>query len=180
MMKYMKVIKFMLLMPVLFAGALAAQPNPEKPKFTISIRAENPEVISGSQFGISITIKNISDESLPFRFASHGDVSDGDRYDVRDEKGASVAKYGRRTVKLPNGETWHIPAPPVGASGAGWIRPGESVEEGSMISEDYNFDHPGKYTIQVSRKESWMQSPIYSNTITITVLPAGSTPSAQQ
>lgn len=181
MMKSMKLLASALLGFVVFSVPLSAQTNPENPKFTLTIKADHSEVTLGSDIDISITIKNISDEPLRFLFASHGDVADGDQYDVWDEKGAPVAKYPEhRTAQLPNGETWHIPTPPSGPSGLGGIRPGESVEEGSTVSEIYRFDHPGKYTIQVSRKESWSPSPIYSNIITITVLPASSSPQAQQ
>ncbi|MGB9408823.1 MAG: hypothetical protein WCA89_14900 [Terracidiphilus sp.] len=177
----MKMLASALLGFVVFAFPINAQTNPENPKFTLTIKAYHSEVTLGSQFGIAITIRNISDKSLSFRFARHGAMADGDQYDVRENNGKQVARYGeQRTVQHPNGETWHIPAGPVGPSGVGWIRPGESTEEASMISDDYNFDHPGKYTIQVSRKESWSPSPIYSNIITITVLPASSKPPVQQ
>ncbi len=183
MMKSMKMLASALLGFVVFAAPINAQTNPDGPKFTLTIRAYQSEVTLGSQFGIAITIRNISDESLSFRFARHGAVADGDQYEVRDENGKRVARFGEeRTAQLPNGGTWHIPAGPVGPSGVGWIRPGESTEEGSMISDDYNFDHPGKYTIQVSRKESWSPTPIYSNIITITVVepkPVAATPAPQ-
>ncbi len=56
----------------------------------------------------------------------------------------------------------------------------------STISDEYNFDHPGKYTIRVW-KPATMGTPekpelnrIYSNTITVTVLPADVKPATDQ
>lgn len=52
----------------------------------------------------------------------------------------------------------------------------------SMISDDYNSDHPGKYSIRVWKPatrgtpEKPELNRVYSNTITITVLPANSKP----
>jgi hypothetical protein len=45
------------------------------------------------------------------------------------------------------------------------------------VSDVYQVDHPGNYTIQVSRKEPGMPL-VQSNIITVTVLPAGSAPPA--
>jgi hypothetical protein len=168
-MKLMKGLAFALLPPVVIVSALIAQTNPENPKFTLTIKAYKSEVTLGSDIGIAITVRSISDENFTYLFGNQGNVADGYEYDVRDEKGVPVAMYGKRTLHLPNGETLQYPRPP-GRSFVGGMRPGDSYEQGSTISDIFQFDHPGKYTIQVSRKESWMPSPVYSNIITITVL----------
>jgi hypothetical protein len=178
MMKSMKMVVFSLLGFVVFCGTLNAQTNPENPKFSLTIKTFKPEVTLGSAIDIAVTTTNISDETLIFQFGNHGNVAVAYQYDVRDEKGAPVAKYGQRYLHFPNGETVPYPSLP-GRSMLGGIRPGESTEEGSMVSDIYNFDHPGKYTIQVSRKESWSPSPVYSNIITIIVVapqPTSDTP----
>ena len=169
-MKSVKLLAPALLVLVVFAGALAAQTNPEQPRFSVTIKALKSEVTLGSDIDIAITTTNLTDETLIFQFGRHGNVADGFEYDVRDEQGAPVAKHEEhRTKHLANGEIWHIPSP-TGRSMLGRIRPGESSGRYSTISDIYKFDHPGKYTIQVSQKESGSLVPIYSNTITVTVV----------
>ena len=50
------------------------------------------------------------------------------------------------------------------------ILPGKSVEEGSEVGDIYDFNHPGRYTVQVSRQEQGMPI-VHSNSIVITVVP---------
>jgi hypothetical protein len=169
MMKSMKILASALLVLVVFACTLHGQTNPVSPKFTLVIKAYKSEVALGSEIGIAITVKSISDEKFTYLFGNQGNVADGYEYDVRDEKGVPVARYGKRVLQLPNGETLQYPRPP-GRSFVGEMRPGDSYEQGSTVSDIFQFDHPGKYTIQVSRKESWSPSPVYSNIITVTVL----------
>ncbi|MGA3264947.1 MAG: hypothetical protein ABSC47_12995 [Terracidiphilus sp.] len=176
MMKFMRVLTFSLLAPVVFTGALTAQTNPEPPKFTIVISPDKSEVNLGSDIAIAITITNISEESLTFSFGYHGRMPDGYHFDMRDEQDAKVAKFGPRYRRLPNGNMFRLPDRPAGSMRWGAISPGKSVEEHATISDDYNFDHPGKYTIRVW-KPATMGIPdkpelnrVYSNTITVTVV----------
>jgi len=180
MMKSTKMLPSALLASVVLAVALSAQTNPDNPKFSLTIKADKPEVSLGSEIVFGITTTNLSDGPLVFDFGHQGGIPIGYQYDVRYEQGAQVARYEKeRTVQLPNGGTWHIPSPNV-SKRIGGIQPGKSIEQGAIISEIYPFDRPGRYTIQVYRKESWMPSPIYSNIITITVLPAANEPSAEE
>jgi hypothetical protein len=174
--KSMKVMTLAFLAQVLFAGLLFAQTNPEKPKFTIIIRAGNPEVISGSNVEIWIKTTNISEELIPMQFGEHGNLPDGFRYDIRDEQGAEVAKTVFNDIRPSRGPGSHRP---------GQLAPGESTEARALISDVYPLDRPGKYTIR-----AWMRAVdvlddsesnrVYSNTITITVLPAGSKPATDE
>jgi hypothetical protein len=95
------------------------------------------------------------------------EITDGYRYDVRDELSAPVAKVVHNDPLYPK----HLPGSVM--IGKGEIRPGKSWDQIARISDVYSFDHPGKYTIQVSRRVS-NSSVIYSNIITITVLPEAS------
>jgi len=177
MMKFMKTLAFVSLVLVVFAGALTGQTNPENPKFTVTIKAIMPEVTLGSDIDIAITTTNISEEPLSFLFGNRGNVAIGFEYIVLDEKGAPVAKHGTRYLHFPDGQTVPYPTPP-GKSMSGGISPGKSSQGGSKVSDLYNFDHPGKYTIQVSQKEESSPTPVYSNTITITVVTPDPAPNA--
>jgi len=178
--KYMNVLAFVLMAPFVFASALAAQTNPEPPKFTLVISADKPEVTLSSDIAIAITITNISAESLTFSFGYHGRMPDGYQFDIQDEQGVTVSKFGPRYRQLPNGNMFRLPDRPAGSMRWGGIEPGKSVKVHATISDDYNFDHPGKYTIRVWKPaakgtpEKPELNRVSSNTITITVLAAGS------
>ena len=168
---------FVLLIFSVLIGALKGQTNQENPKFSVSVKAAKPEVTLGADIDIAITTTNLTEKFLTFLFARQGNVAVGFEYFVLDEKGAPVAKYGTRYLQLPSGET--VPYPPLpGKSMLGGIPPKENSQEGSRISDLYNFDHPGKYTIQVSRKEESSSTPVYSNIITVTVLAPEPAPDA--
>jgi hypothetical protein len=161
---------------VLFASTtvISAQTTPENPKFKLVISSDKPEVILGSDIRIEITITNISEKTLEFSFTRFGNMPSGFQYDIRDEQDAEVAKFGKRYSHFSNGDTMEIPRPP-GSMGWGVIKPGNSVMTSATISDDYNFDHPGKYTIRVWKPatKGTTENPelnrVYSNTITITV-----------
>jgi hypothetical protein len=169
MIKSIRIFASVLLVLLVFSGALDGQMNPENPKFSLTIKASKPEVTLGSDIDIAITTTNLTEKFLTFLFGNQGNVAVGFEYFVLDEKSAPVAKYGTRYLHFPDGQTVEYPKPP-GKSMLGGIPPGESSQTGSKISDIYNFDHPGKYTIQVSRKEESSSIPVYSNIITITVL----------
>lgn len=156
------------------ATMLAAQSNPESPKFTLSITAVKSEVAVGADVAIAITITNTSESSISIAYHGHqGTLPDGFEYDVRDEKGTPVSKIGKRYVTLPDGRTLQLPNRYPGSvvNGEILIASGKSEEitGNARISEVYPFDHPGKYTIQASRKVPGMPL-VKSNTIAITVV----------
>ena len=173
MMKFVKVSGFALLVFALSASEIAAQSNPEKPKFSLTIKAQRSEVAVGSDIQIEITITNTSDDPLIFASGRHGNLPDGYEYDVHDEQGTMAVKFGKRYVQLPDGNILQLPSRPAGSHSLGGqgIQPGKSIDELATISDVYQLNHPGKYTIQVSRKEPWSPT-IYSNTITISVMAA--------
>jgi hypothetical protein len=165
--KFMSVLAIVLLVPVLFAGSLAAQTTSEKPKFTIVISAVKPEVPLGSDIAIAITETNISEEPITMESGYHGNMPDGIYYDVRDEHGAEAAK-----AVYTDGR----PSRPSGSRRLGELKPGDHVMTGATISDDYNFNQVGKYTIRAWRPktrgnpDNSESNRVYSNIITITVV----------
>jgi hypothetical protein len=184
--KFIKVLAIAVLAPVVSAIVLAAQTAPESSKFTLVISTDKPEVTLGSDIAIAIKITNISDAPLTFSFGYHGRMPDDYQFDMRDEQGTTVARFGPRYKQLPDGFMFRLPDRPAGSMRWGEIDPGKSVEVHATISDDYNFDHPGKYTIRIW-KPATMGTPekpelnrIYSNSITVTVLPADSSTPADE
>jgi len=184
----MRASTFALLAPVLFAGVLVAQTHPENPKFTIVISADKPVVTLGADITIAITVTNISEDEIGIACGNWGRVQSGYQYDMRDEQGAAVARFGPRYRKMPDGSMFRLPDRDPGDSmpGGCGIKPGKFMDVDSTISDEYNFDHPGKYTIRVW-KPAKMGTPekpeldrIYSNTITIIVLPSDTKPTTDE
>jgi len=156
------------------ASAVDAQSNQETPKFSLAIRAGQSEVALGSDIDLYLTLTNTSQESLLISYSYGRGFPSGFHCDLRDGQGELVPRIGKRYKQFPNGDRMEIPPPPYSViPGGGKIQPGESIKEFVKISNIYQFDHPGKYTIQVSRKESWSPT-VYSNIITVTV--AGGAP----
>jgi hypothetical protein len=165
----MKSLMLAFFMPNLFVLSLAAQANQE-PKFTVTIRAENQEVIAGSNVDIWIKTTNVSNEVIRVQFGEHGNLPDGFRYDIRDDQGAEVAKTVFHDIRPSRGP---------GSNRPGYLLPGSSKEARARISDIYPLDRPGKYTIRVWIRavdvlDDSESNRIYSNTITVTVLPADS------
>lgn len=156
-----KTLAIALLVFVVPISSLAAQTSPESPKFTLRIHVVKPVVSLGADVDIEIELTNTSDEPLAFEFGNIGNLAVGYQYEVRDEQG----------VEVPKG-VHHDPLEPgraPGSSRQGEIRPGKSIGERSRISDSYPFDHPGEYTVRVSRTTPWSPA-VYSNVVTITVV----------
>jgi hypothetical protein len=166
----MRVLTFVLIAPVLFllTSSPAAQTKRDVPKFTIVIRADKSEVLSGSDVDIVITTTNISEDLIRMPFGQHGNLPDGFRYEIRDEQGAEVAKTVFHDIRPSKGP---------GSGGTRQLAPGESAETRALISDVYPLDRPGKYTIRawmraVDLPDDSESNRVYSNTITVTVLAA--------
>ncbi len=162
----MRALILALLAPTLTTASLAAQTTPEKPKFTVSIRADNPEVISGSDVDIWMKTTNISDEVIRVQFGYHGNMPDGFYYDIRDEQGAELAKTVYNDIRPSRGP---------GSTRPGYLEPGKSMEARARVSDVYPLARPGKYTIRVWQRAANVlddseSNRVYSNTITITVV----------
>lgn len=159
------VVGLALLMPFAFEDMVVAQSSSQTatsaPGFSLTIYAAKPEVTLGSNLWIGIRVTNVSKNPIQLLFGRYGNVSIGFKYDVRGEKGAELKK-----VQHSGGLR---PSQPPGSERPGVIQPGQSEEVATMVSDIYQFDHPGKYTIQVSRKERGMPI-VLSNTITVTAV----------
>ena len=73
MMKSTKMLPSALLASVVLAVALSAQTNPDNPKFSLTIKADKPEVSLGSEIVFGITTTNLSDGPLVFDFGHQGE-----------------------------------------------------------------------------------------------------------
>ncbi len=154
------------------AGIVCAQ-TPKQP-FTITLKAETPQVRVGGRVILDVIMTNTSDHEIDCTSYFYDSIDQNYRYHVLYEDGNPPAKIVRKT----------------GSNSFPCIlKPGQSdTPSGGVISRIFDFSRPGKYTIQVSRpvwgddnRPNTWQDPshdndpeilIHSNTITVTVLAA--------
>ena len=161
-------MKKMLLFAVFARVAFASQPSGETPPFTLTVSAP-PRIVLGTSVVIEIKIANTSDVSESFVFEHHGGLAEGYEYEVRDEKGKQVSLVEHPPMRSPDGSVLITPSRAPGSTLNGEIQSGKYILEGSILSDRFRFDRPGRYTIRVSRAPSWSPR-IYSNMITITIV----------
>ena len=144
--------------------ALCQQSN--NPPFKIAITTDSPTVVAGSDVWIKVSLTNTSDHDVDegVMYITEINLDTTFRFEVRDEHGKLVPK---RTY----------PHPELGYSGSVIFRTisrGETLTQDQRVSALYDMRKPGKYTIQV-----WRRNPEYdikSNVVTVMVTPNGKVP----
>lgn len=159
----MRILTALLL--VFFATPAFAQNTSTAKPFSITISPQPASAKAGSQIGIGIQMKNLSDHDINCSTAFANGVDKAFRYDVRDADGKSVPKRKRKH-------------PEIGEEGSGYppcvLKPGGTTTSSAVLSTVYDLETPGTYTIQVSRPISDQHEKsgmVYSNKITVTVTP---------
>ena len=145
--------------------SLALCQQPKNPPFKIAITAENSTVVAGAEVSIKVSLTNTSDHDVREGVMyGRGNIASIYRFEVRDEHGEMVPK---RTYPHPE-----LGYP--GSVGFSTISPKQTITENQEVSALYDMRKPGKYTIQV-----WKRNPEYdikSNVVTVTVTPNGKVP----
>ena len=150
---------------VAFPGFLAAQDQPETPKFSLELNELRPKSYLGKDIWITIVMTNISEQVIDCSsFIESNSVNHSLRYDVHDPQGNAAEK-----VVLSS-------HPEIGIDGSSYpcsLEPGKSKKWDVAINKAFHLDRPGDYTIQVSRLAGVKPADGYvkSDTLTITVLP---------
>ena len=146
---------------------LASQQSPSKVSLVLSASA--PESVAvNAELIIGIRITNISGDSLELVVGHHGNLPDGYKYIVRDEKGDLLPEYPLCSRPIPEGAL-RRPCRAPGNSRRGSLGPGETWTTAAQLTDLYRFSRPGRYTIQVSTKPEGMPI-VYSNLLTLTAL----------
>jgi hypothetical protein len=148
----------------LLAVSLALCQQPNQTPFKIAITAESPTVVAESDVSIKVSLTNTSDHDVDEgAMYKTGELDSTFRFEVRDEHGKLVPK---RTYPHPELAT--------GSVRFRTISRGETYTQNQQVSALYDMRKPGKYTIQV-----WRRNPDYdikSNIVTVTVTPNGKDP----
>ena len=145
--------------------ALCQQSN--NPPFKIAITAESPTVVAGNDVSIKVSLTNTSDhdvyEGAMYRL---GNLDTSFQFEVRDEHGKMVPKRVYPHPELATGSVRFRT-----------ISRGETYTQDQLVSALYDMRKPGKYTIQVFRRDSDNpKNDIKSNIVTVMVTPNGKVP----
>jgi hypothetical protein len=147
-------------------GQTPAQGQTGQP-FSITISAVRSEVKSGIPVRVKIHLTNTSDREMSETRRHLRGFNANYEYDIRDSAGNRL-----QTKPLSPAESQLPPDWDVSVSS---IAPRGSLDDIATLSREYDLSVPGEYTIQLSRHIEGKPDGevVRSNTITITVLPAG-------
>jgi len=133
-------------------------------------------VKAGSMIVVAIRKTNISNNEIEKK--THTDEFCCYYYDVRDSHGNLVGPRKPSKVILKGDDRGaHL----AGTQG-NLLHPGESIIDRGRLDDGYDMSRPGTYTIQISAHvaNDPKSEVVKSNIITVSVLPAGDPPPAQQ
>jgi hypothetical protein len=150
----------------LLSVGIALGQQSTNPPFRIAISPESSTVVAEADVWIKVSLTNTSDQEISegVGYISGTNLDSTLRFEVRDKHGKLVPK---RTY----------PHPELGYPGSVRFRTislGATLTQDQRVSALYDMRKPGKYTIQVWRRNS--DYDIKSNIVTVTVTPNGKSP----
>ncbi len=139
--------------------------------FSLTIKAEQSQVRSGSALWVDATIKNKTDRTLSMVKALSENMDQGGwvyKVDVRDVNGALApeTKFGSR-IEGQQSQKY-------GTNSSGIVFPlksGGTIKNRVNINKLYDLTYPGRYTIQFRDFDPETKTFVKSNPITVTVTP---------
>jgi hypothetical protein len=152
-----KVISSLLITVALFATLKQAEASQPQAMFTIAIDGPT-QVAPGTPVKIVVRLKNTSDRELSVDTFYVEGLDTFFIYDVRDQAGKPVPKRKRAEA---------------GGLRTRTLKAGETLEEGILISREFQMNQPGQYSIQLFRSvpEDASNQAIASNKLVVTVTP---------
>ena len=130
--------------------------------FVITISAPEDEVQVGMDARVVITLKNISDRQV--LVGRHSGVDSPEftyRIEVRNASGQTVEETAyARGVR-----------PEIGINTVDYVQPGGIAVQTAHVAKLVNLRRPGRYTVQVSRRDPKSGVVVKSNEITLSVVP---------
>ena len=154
---FVKVLAFAFLVSVSFESPIAAQTDSERPTFSLTV---TQKAAVGSDIVIGINITNISEEPIVTTYGRPGDLPEDYEYDVRDERGIALEEQ-------PDARHIYETTKPEQVL----MKPGQSMDTTVEITDYFLFDHSGKYTVRISRKEPGRPK-VDSNTLAVSLIEA--------
>ena len=144
------------------------------PGFSLHIEAKPPSVKLGAAITIEVTLTNTSSSDLlynPGDFGEDVNVWDERRSAVKATAQGEVFKgTGNNHKELPNG-MYSFQTRGNGNGKLLILKPKESAVRRLTIDDLFDLRSPGKYTVEVTRKDIDSKVSVKSNTIVLTLLP---------
>jgi hypothetical protein len=155
----------LLLMP--FTVGAQSKTSAASPVFSLHLETAKKGVKVGDRVQIGITLTNESDHKIT---VEHDIGHKGDSYYIvtarrEDNSEANKSEYHRAL----RGERTANPILIQGSSIEIALAPGKSVVDAIDLTELYDLNLPGKYTVQVQRTDPYSKTVVKSNVITVTV-----------
>ncbi|MGA9993994.1 MAG: hypothetical protein WBP93_01210 [Pyrinomonadaceae bacterium] len=138
------------------------------PPFKIAITADSPTVVAESDVSIKVSLTNTSNQDVNegVMYKDGINLDSTFRFEVRDEHEKLVPKRTYPHEELRTGSVMFRT-----------IRAGQTLTQEQRVSALYDMRKPGKYTIQV-----WRRNPEYdikSKIVTVTVTPNSKVPASK-
>jgi hypothetical protein len=133
-----------LLILVALAVSLKASAEGPKTPFRLAISPINADVKLGADVSIRIVITNTSNDKVSCTSAYASGVDRSYRYVIQDENGRILNKKLKKHPELGDSISVQLCS----------LQPGESNTTESLIGQDYDMKHPGKYVVQIVRSTS--------------------------
>jgi hypothetical protein len=150
------------LAPSLANKSAQSAPHAGRAGFKVTIISSQEVVRAGSDVKIQYSVTNTSAKQLVF--SRVGDRDFTFHLEVRDSQGQELPpKKGSAERMMLEGD----PDMPFGGSHRYYVDPGESVKAELIVTNTYDLNLPGKYTIQVWRTDDVTKAIVKSNIITV-------------
>jgi len=149
------------------AASSVAEP-PQQPvggeDFTVAIGAPQDEMKVGADARVTIALRNVSDH--PVVFAHRPGVNNPEysyRIEVKDAAGHLVEEtaYGREALQHQKEESRTVE----------YVQPGKASVQTAHLEKLVEMNRPGRYTVQVFRKDAKSGVEVRSNELTLNVVP---------
>jgi hypothetical protein len=156
----MKLSLSLAILGVVFAATIPVQTSSAQSSgapFSINISGP-PQTKVGSEIELRVQLTNTSNHSITLSPLYIDGIDTSFDYEVRDSTGSLKEKKERKMQ---------------GSFRSVTLKPGESLDEGTLVSRVFNMAEPGEYSVQLSRALSGDQQKgvVKSNTITVNVVP---------
>jgi dipeptidyl aminopeptidase/acylaminoacyl peptidase len=132
--------------------------------FTVAISAPEDEVRAGGEAKILIALRNVSDHQLAFAHRPGANSPEFSyRIEVKDARGQAVeaTAYGREALQHQQEESRTVE----------YVQPGKAAVQTANLTKLVNMSRPGRYTVQVFRKDPKSGRVVKSNELTVNVVP---------
>ena len=148
-------------------AANVAEPPLQQPvggeDYTVAIGGPQDAVRTGSDVRVTIALRNVSNHQIAFAHKPGTNNPEFSyRIEVKDAKGHLVEEtaYGREALQHQQEESRMVE----------YVQPGKAAVQTAHLAKLVNLNRPGRYTVQVSRKDAKSGVVVRSNELTLNVV----------